>query len=202
MISFPKTDKELKKRISSYKSSLSKEKKNYGYIRDGSGKRYVLFYLYFVLNDLAKSEANYEWYQKEFPDDSGEPVQKLCWAISLHRMGKELAAKQMLGETMLSNLYLLPFIIGETVEEYDIWHASNFDQVDYVNHTPDEVIESIRTDEALWIKSLYESFEFRRIRKRYIAIYHKLLSTRQIEARRKLLEESYSLLDGLQGINR
>lgn len=197
MFSFPKSEKELKKRISSYKSSLDKEKKNYEYISDGSGKRYLLFYLYFVLNDLEKSEAYFEWYQKEFPDDSGEPVQKLCWAISLHRMGKEHAAKQMLGETMLSNLYLLPFIIGETAEEYDIWHASNFDQIDYVNHTPDEVIESIRKGEALWIESLYKSFEFRRIRKRYIEIYHKLLSTRQIEARRKLLEESYSLLDGL-----
>lgn len=202
MFSFPKTERELRKRISSYRSSLSKEKKSYGYISDGTGKRYLLFYLYFVLNDLAKSQSYFNWYQKEFPDDSGEPLQKLCWAISLNRLGRELDAKYMLGQTMLSNLYLLPFTIGEPVEEYDMWHSSNFVQIDYLNHTFDEVIGKITKNEVTWIETLYKSFEFRRIRKRYIEIYHELQNTKEIEARRKLLEESYSLLEGLHAQSR
>ena len=56
MISFPDTEKKLKGRISSYKSALNKEKKHYECLNDEAGKRYSLFSLYFVLNDLKKSE--------------------------------------------------------------------------------------------------------------------------------------------------
>jgi hypothetical protein len=197
MFTFPDTEKKLKSRISSYKSSLNKEKKDYGHINDGSGKRYLLFCLYFVLNNLKKSEGYFEWYKKEFPDDIGEPVQKMCWAISLHRIQKDDEAKYMLGELMLSNLYLIPHLIEQEVQEYDIWHSSNYERIDYIDYIPEKVLESITDNEVLWIRTLYESFEFRRIRKRYIEIYHDLKNTKKIEARKELLNESYSLLDSL-----
>jgi len=70
MFTFPDTEKKLKSRISSYKSAMNKEQKNLGYINDGGGKRYLLFCLYFVLDDLNKSKEYFEWYKNEFPDDS------------------------------------------------------------------------------------------------------------------------------------
>ena len=90
---FPDTEKKLKQRISSYKSSLNKEKRKHGFINDGAGKRYLLFYLYFLLGDLKKSEEYFRWYDSEFSSDAGEPIQMLCWAITLHHMGKEEKAK-------------------------------------------------------------------------------------------------------------
>ncbi len=104
MYSFPNSDEKLKKRISSYKSSFNKEKKIHGYVRDGSGKRYVLFWFYLVLNDLKKSYEYIKWYEKEFPDDIGEPAQKLCWAITLYRLNNIDKAKFMLADLMFSNL--------------------------------------------------------------------------------------------------
>ncbi len=198
MINFPDTEKKLRSKVSSYKSALNKEKKSYGYINDGSGKRYLLFYLYFVLNDLKKSEEYFDWYRKEFSDDVGEPIQKMCWALSLFRMGKTDPAKYMLAELMLSNLYLIPNIIGQEIKEYDIWHSSSDEHIDYVEYVPEEVRENIRQDEILWMKTFYESFEFRRIRKRYIEIYYQLQNTKELEARKGLLNESYSLLDSLR----
>ena len=195
MFSFPDTEKKLRSRISNYKSALNKEKKDYGYINDGSGKRYLLFCLYFVLDDLNKSREYFEWYKKEFPDDVGEPIQKLCWALSLHRMKNNDEAKHMLAELMLSNLYLIPNIIGLDVQKYDIWHSSNFEDIDYVEYIPAEVRESIKESEIQWMDTLYNSFEFRRIRKRYIEIFHELQHTKELEKRKDLLKESYSLLD-------
>jgi len=197
MISFPKTEKMLRAKISSYKSALKSEKKNFGHIHDGGGKRYVLFALYFVLNDLRKSEEYFDWYANEFPDDSGEPIQNLCWALGLNRMGKEKEARRMLADLMLSNLYLIPQLAGENVAQYDIWHASNFEFIDYVKYIPVEVRDSISQEEIEWMKTLYESFAFRRIRKRHIEIYHELLHAHGVEVRRPLVEEAYSLLDSL-----
>lgn len=197
MLNFPETEKKLKSKISSYKSALNKEKNNHGYINDGSGKRYLLFYLYFVLNDLKKSENYFEWYVAEFPDDVGEPIQKLCWALSLHRMGKVGEAKLKLAELMLTNLYIIPKIIGKKVKPYDIWHSSSDTDIDYIDYLSEEVRTSIQQSEIDWMNTLYESFEFRVIRKRYIEIFHELQNVKEISARRKLLDESCKLLNSL-----
>ncbi len=197
MYNFPETEKRLRRRISSYKSSLLKEKKKFGYVNDGAGKRYLLFALYFVLNDLEETRDYIKWYDNEFPDDSGEPIQKLCWALSLRRMGNEMDARKMLAETMLSNLYMIPKLLGQDVNEYDIWHGSNMAHIGYVGYLPKEVAASITEAESQWLRQEHDSPEFRHIRQRYIQIYSKLKSTRDIDKRKRLLSESDSLLDAL-----
>ncbi|MCW7551632.1 hypothetical protein NX722_03020 [Endozoicomonas gorgoniicola] len=198
MVIFPDTEKKLKSKISSYKSSMKKEKKDIGFISDGSGKRYILFSLYFVLNDLDKFEEYVGWYNEEFPDDMGEPIQKLCWSLGLYRANKIVEARFMLAELMLLNLYLIPHVIGENLEhEHDIWHSTNFHYLDYVHDLPKEVKDNIKNSEIEWMRECYNSPDFSRIRKRYIEIYHKLLTVREIEERRVLLKESYSLLSSL-----
>ena len=198
MSNFPDTEKKLRSRISSYKSALNKEKRNHQYINDGGGKRYSLFCLYFVLNDLKKSYDYFEWYKEEFPDDVGEPIQKLCWAISLHRMEKDDEAEYMLAELMLSNLSMIPQTIGRDVIEYNMWHSSSDAFSDYFEYIPEEVLKSIKETEVQWMKGLYDSFELHRIRKRYIEIYHDLKNTKDIESRKKLVNESRSLLNNFK----
>mgnify|MGYP003624756753 CR=1 FL=1 len=197
MFSFPETEQKLKRKISGYKSSFKKEKAKIGFINDGAGKRYILFSLYFVLDDLLKSQEYFDWYEKEFPDDVGEPIQKLCWALSLQRMKKDREAKYMLGNLMLSNLYMIPHILGEDVAKYDMWHSSNYEHLDYLAYLPEEISESLNVTDFNWMKELYYSFEFRRIRERYIGIYNKLDSNLEHEERMQLLGETYTLLEGL-----
>ncbi len=199
MINFPETEKQLKGRISSYKSALNKEKKEYGSINDGAGKRYLLFMLHFVLNDLKKSEKYFEWYEAEFDDDVGEPAQKLCWAISLYRMGKLDKARYALADLMLDNLYIIPKLLGESIKKYDIWHSGSCGDYDYFDYIYDEVLDVISKDDKNWIKEEYDSFVFQRIRQRYIEIFGQLQKTEDMPLRKKLLEESHSLLDQLKG---
>ncbi len=120
MFIFPETEKKLKARISSYRTALNKEKKTHHFINDGSGKRYVLFSLYFLLNDLNKSERFFNWYQEEFPDDAGEPIQQLCWSLSLLRMNKPVEARYRLAKLMLDNLYLIPYVMGQPLSRNTI----------------------------------------------------------------------------------
>lgn len=190
--------KKLKSKISRYKSALNKEKKIHGFINDGAGKRYILFSLYFLLDDLKKSKKYFEWYKAEFDDDSGEPVQKLCWAVSLFRMKHMDEGKYMLADLMLSNLYIIPKVLGLDIKKYDIWHSSSDEFIDYFDYIPNEVLESLSEEDKNWIEESYDSFVFKRIRQRYIEIYHNLLTIKDSEERGQILEESYSLLDQLK----
>ncbi len=198
MYDFPETEKKLRIRIMSYKASLLKEKKKFGYVDDGSGKRYLLFSLYFVLNDLTEAKDYIQWYEKEFPDDTGEPIQKLCWALSLRRMGDQLEAKKMLAETMLSNLYIIPKLLGHEIEEYDMWHSSSDQNIEYFGYLPKEVTDSITEADVQWLRQQYDSHELQHIRQRHIEIYHKLKSTKDIDERKRLISESNSLLNHVQ----
>ena len=197
-MNIPDTEKKIRQRISSYRSAINKEKKQHHYISDGAGKRYVLFCLYYLLGDDKQSEQYFSWYEEEFSDDVGEPIQFLCWTLILCRMGKEDEAKYKLAQLMLSNLYFIPRLLGQEVEKYDMWHSSSDAHIDYFDHLPPEVFEKITTGEKEWISNHYDSFDFTRIRKRYIKIFQSLQHTKKPEERKALLSESYELLVSLK----
>lgn len=106
--------------------------------------------------------------------------------------------KYMLADLMLSNLYILPKVLGLDIKKYDIWHSSSDEFIDYFDYIPNEVLEALSKEDKNWIKESYDSFVFQRIRQRYIEIYHNLLTIKNPEERGKILEESYSLLDQLK----
>jgi len=195
MFAIPDTEKKLRSRISSYKSALTKEKRTFGHINDGDGKRYLLFPLYFVLGDMRRAAQYFDWYATEF-DDVGEPIQKLCWALCLHRLGRE-EARYRLADLMLTNLYLIPHVLGRKVEQLDIWHASSDAEPGYAEYLPDEVQQKITESEITWVAEQYDSTEFVHVRERHIDIYRRLPTVKEIDARRVLLDDADALIDGL-----
>ena len=197
MYDFPQNEKALEKRISSYRNALLKEQKQFGYVNDGAGKRYLLFSLYLVLNNLEQVQYYLSWYENEFSDDVGEPIQMLCWALILKRLGKNAEARKKLAESMLSNLYIIPKVLGKEIAAYDIWHFSSNAEINYFDYMPREVIAALTEAEIQWIYQEYESLDFLRIRERYIEIYHQLQRLNNMEERKMLLAESHNLLDSL-----
>lgn len=197
MLNIPDSEKKIKARISSYKSSLNKELKNHGCISDGSGKRYLLFVLYFALGDLTKFDEYITWYRQTFPDDMGEPIQKLCGALGLHRMAKEPEAQQMLADAMLSNLYILPYLLGERLEEHDIWYASTSEFLDYYKYIPEELIALINEEDLAWIKKLTHSSIFLHMKQQYIEIYQQLKYAKTVKERTALLNKAYKVIEQL-----
>jgi len=198
MYRFPKTEKGFRSRIASYRAAMQKERRTYGGISDGSGKRYVLFWLHFLLNDLKAAKTYFRWYEKQFEDDVGEPIQKLCWAVSLYRMGDQKKSKYVLADLMLSNLYFIPSVIGAEIDRQDIWHASSDAEPHYADEIPTEILNAVTAAERSWIAELHDSLEFRRYRKRHVEIYRELANTRGVEKRTPLVREAGALLDQLK----
>jgi len=198
-MTFPETDKKIRQRISSYKSAMNKEKKTHGSIHDGSGKRYLIFWFYFVLNDLKKAADYYDWYSTHFPEDVGEPCQKICWATLLFRMGEKEEAKFQLADAMLSNLYMIPFLLEPEAEHppIDTQQSLPWTDQEYLEEIPETVIKAFTPEDLNWIKSCYNSSIFQTIRNRHVEIFNEIKNIDSTEERMALLEEDHSLLDML-----
>lgn len=191
----PKTARGLENQIDRIKAELKAEEKEHGAISDNKGNRYYLFYLHFLLDDKKRSKAYVKWYCEQFPDDMGEPFQLLCWALIAHRNGDD-NTDHLLARAMLSNLYLLPRLIGRPLARTGIWHAITFAEPEYVDTIPPQILEAITDEEIQWIAQKHDSPLFIRLRERYIEIQTELKTIPVGPERAKLVEESYHLTDG------
>jgi len=71
-------------------------------------------------------------------------------------MGKLDQAEYRLADFMLSNLYVIPKILGLDIKEYDIWHSSSNMSIDYFDYFPNEVLEALTKEDKNWIEELYQ----------------------------------------------
>lgn len=191
----PSTDsRKVRARLRRYERKLRDEKKQWGDYRDGAGHRYDIGPLYMVLGDDEAALAAFRWFEKEFPDDAGEPGHALCWSLALHRSGDEAGAARKLRQTMLSNLYLLPHLLGAPMAKLDIWHSSNFKAPEYVASIPEPYLRLWSEEEREWAAKLRDSLEFTSVRARDIEIGAALGNLRPGPERSRLVREMRELM--------
>ncbi|MBM3282740.1 hypothetical protein FJY90_00665 [Candidatus Gottesmanbacteria bacterium] len=195
MDKFPKEKNKIRARIRRYERELRKEKELADFIHDGGGKRYLLGPLYMLLGDNSEALKSFGWFEKIFPDDTGEPSQYLCWTLALYKSGDKEAAKSKLIQTMLKNLYLIPRLLGIKQEILDIWHSSNWDEKEYSESILPEIFELWTDEEKEWVMEVYNDQEVEKIRTRYIKIY-KQLKTEPVGVKRTKLVMEASRMEG------
>ena len=190
----PQTEEQkIRSRLRAYERKLEQEKKKFGHYRDGGGRRYLVGPHYMLLDDNEGALAAFEWFGKEFPDDVGEPGHFLCWSLALHRAGNEIGAAKKLRQTMFSNLYLVPRLLGSPVAELDIWHGSSDAEPSYAEHIHEPYLQLWTELERDWADGLYRSPGFQSARERFIEIARALDTTRPGPERSRLVEEMHKL---------
>ncbi|MBI5032942.1 MAG: hypothetical protein HZB51_20670 [Chloroflexi bacterium] len=199
MYPFPNEPKKIIERIKRYERELRKEAERFGHISDDAGKRYLLGPLYLLVNDLKGAVTSFEWYARTFPDDMGEPFHYLCWALALYRSGDLVGASRRLRQAMLSNLYLLPHLLGIEQPKLNIRHGSNVDQKEYLQYLPHEFIELWDTKALQWARETFTSPESSRMRNRFIEIGRQLLNEPVGPNRKQLVAEEFELRRGQIG---
>lgn len=183
----------IRSRLRSYERKHQQEKSTFGCYHDGAGKRYQIAPHYMLLGDNEGALAAFEWFAQEFDDDVGTPDHLLCWSLALHRAGNEIGAAKKLRQAMLSNLYLVPHLLGEPIAELDIWHGSSDTEPSYVHHILGLYLELWTDEEREWASGLYESAGFRSARERYIEIRRLLNTTPPGAERNRLVAEMREL---------
>lgn len=94
-------------------------------------------------------------------------------------------------------LFCSPITSVEGDLTVDIWHFSSDGDMDYFEYMSRDVITALTEPERQWVSLEYESLVLMRIRERYIEIYHQLQGLKNMDERKMLLEESHTLLNGL-----
>jgi hypothetical protein len=193
MYHFPQDPKKIRTRIRDDERALRREQERFGFIRDGAGKRDMLGPLYVLMDDMEGALRSFAWFAQTFPDDRGEPWHFLCWTFALYRTGQMEQAAATLCQTMLSNLYLIPRLLGLDQAVIDMWHPSNLSEKSYGDSLPGELCAVWEPSALQWVYSLYHNESMRRVRERYIAIYTELKEEPPGPKRSRLVEEASEL---------
>jgi hypothetical protein len=189
---YPTDPRRIRQRIRRYERALKKELED-GYGGGGYGKRFLLGPLYMLMDDVDGALASFDWYQAAYPDDGGEPYQYLTWALALFRGGRRQEAFNKLYQTMLENLYLVPFLLGRNPQPLDIWHGSNFEWIEYAFELPQELLD-LWDDVALqWARDVSEHPAVVEKVARYVAIHRELESEPRGPRRAALVDEAFAL---------
>jgi hypothetical protein len=183
----------IRARLRRYERQLRAEKSRTGNFDDGAGLRFLVGPLYLLLGDLEGATKSYAWFEKQFPDDGGEPGNDLCWALVLYRIGSLEAAARKLRQAMLRNLYLLPQLLGIPHKPLAIWHGSNWAEAGYLACIPPEYWELWDAAALGWARRLYESEAFQKAESRFIAIYKELRTLPPGPRRSALVHEAHHL---------
>ena len=150
---FPTDPKRIRERIRRYERALKRELEG-GYGGDGYGKRYLLGPLYMLMGDVEGALASFDWYEDTYPGDGGDPYQYLTWALALFRGDRRQEAFNKLYQTMLENLYLVPFLLGSNPQPLHIWHGSNLKWIEYALEVPQELLNLWDDDALQWARDV------------------------------------------------
>ncbi len=192
MYHLPTDPKKIKQRIRRYERSLRKDGSIHG-LGDGYGKRFLLGPLYLMLGNVQDTLDHYKWYQNTYPNDLGYALHLLCWAITLHRHGDNEEAEKKIINTMLSNIFFIPYILGQEIPSLDSWEDRYYNELMEIEYFPHEVLEFTTSEEMEWIKALHNSPKITTIREKFIEIDDQLENLPRGEKRTKLCRELYKI---------
>ena len=146
-----------------------------------------------LMGDVDGALTSFDWYEEAYPDDGGEPYQYLTWALALFRGGRRQEAVNKLYQTMLENLYLVPFLLGRNPQRLDIWHGSNLGWIEYAVEIPQELLSLWDGAALQWAREVSENPVVIEKVARYVAIHRELKSEPRGPRRTALVNESYAL---------
>ena len=188
--------KKIKATIARYRRILNNEWKEHHFISDGAGKRFMIGPLYLRIDDTKGAMAHYQWFEKMFDDDSGEPFHRMGWTLSLHRHGDDPGAERMLLIAMLTNLYLFPLLFGDDPEIEEGRYGSNRTELAYITEAPKWMLNLWTEEELRWARDLYYGDQAVKIRERYVTIHQFLELERPGKKRSALVDEVSKLERG------
>jgi hypothetical protein len=187
------TEKEIEKikySIKVYRARLAGEKKRFGGYFDNGGVRYIIPELYIQLADYKGALSYFNWFEKEFPDDSGSPFFDLLWSFTYFKNKREKDAIRLAYKMAFSNIYVIDLLCKNTVNIND---ASSPDDFGYANELVEWCEKILTRDFKEWICRLNETEEYKANMNKFISI-QKLINDESLsESRSDLLNESRKL---------
>jgi hypothetical protein len=186
----------IKNKISKIKKGLAADKKHWGgYYHDGGGLRYMPPELYIKIQDYTGSLRYFNWFDKNFPEDSGFPTFLFEWAITLFKTKRLKLAENKVKHTFYSNTYLLDKFLDKELLQFNKSEDSNWQYEQLI----DDFIYSKNHEDmkefAEWLNTYIKSEDFLAFANEFIEIKSKLKDEPVGEKRSYLVKKEYELLE-------
>ena len=195
----PKQAERIKNKIKKIKTALAADKKRWGgFYDDSRGLRYIPPQLYIELNDFTGGLRYLNWFNKNFPDDSGYPDFLFEWTIVLFKTGRLKDAEKKAFETFCSNTYLFDIFFSRPVYAIEKWEGSNLEKLEFANHTfrYNSKQENL-TDFSEWLDKCIASEKFLQLSNKLLDIQKRLQTEKDTETRHYLLQHERQLINEL-----
>lgn len=196
------TDKQIeriKKKIKKIKQALIADKKHWGgHYHDGGGLRYMQPELYLKIQDYTGSLRYFNWFNKNFPDDSGYPIFLFEWAVTLFKTKRIKLAENKVIEVFCSNTYLLDKFSGKELLIFDKLEGSNWEQTELIERLKYSKEQIEFQDFAKWLGVFMKSKNFCDFTNLYIELAKKLKNEPVGEARNNLVKKMNKLLEQIR----
>ena len=152
-------------KIAKIKKALAADKKRWGgFYDDSRGLRYLVPELYLKIQDYSGALRYFNWFNKNFPEDSGYPVFLFEWAITLFKKGKIKAAKSKIIETDLANVWIIPTFLQVENSRQPSKTFSSWETRDVAEGMGYSTTDAELSDFAEWLSDFVSSAEFSGLR--------------------------------------
>lgn len=191
----PKQEERIRKKIKKIKAALAADKKRWGgFHHDGQGLRYAPPRLYIQLSDFSNGLRYLNWFNKNFPDDSGYPDFLFEWTVILFKTGRLKEAEKKAFQTFTRNTYLFDKYFGRPINKLDKWEGSNLEVAEFATDFFDYTYKQDNlSDFSGWLDKLTKSEKFIALTNKYIAINLKLKNEHDFETRSYLVKQADQL---------
>ena len=187
------TDKQIervKAKIEKYKKALVADKKYWGgQYHDGQGIRYIIPEQFIKINDYKGGLRYLNWFNKNFPDDSGYPIFLFEWTFILFKCDRLIEAENKAHQTFFSNTYLFDKFLGKPPLLFDKNESSNWEFESLVNGFPYSSLDKEFIEFASWTENVLSSRTFLDKANEFIEIERKLKTEPVGQKRTKLVNQ-------------
>jgi hypothetical protein len=174
------TDKQIervKAKIEKYKKALAADKKYWGgQYHDGQGIRYIIPEQFIKINDYKGGQRYLNWFDKNFPEDSGYPIFLFEWTFILFKCDKLIEAEKKVYQTFFSNTYLFDKFLGKEPLQLDKNESSNWEYESLVDGFPYSSFDTEFIEFANWTENVLSSREFLDKANEFVEIERKLIT--------------------------
>jgi len=192
MSTWPTTRSGIRARITTYRRSLAREAGTAGGFGDGYGKRYWLFMLYFLLREDTAARSYMDWYRATFPDDCGEAMSSLCWALLLFRLHRPDEARYRFIQAMECSIPVVATIADDYRGPYGVWN----EELPFAHQVDQQIVAAMTEEERTWIRQLWRDSAIRTVCERRVAYERALPLERDPAVRERLVTDHRAFVMG------
>lgn len=191
----PKQQERIKNKIKKIKAALAADKKYWGGdYHDGQGLRYLPPQFYIQLSDFSGGLRYFNWFNKNFPDDSCYPDFLFEWTIILFKRDRKKEAEKKAFETFCSSKYLFDNFFGRQVIKFEKGEGSYLQTYDFINNQFDYNSQQDNLiDFSEWLAEVIATEKFILLSEKYLNTQQRLATENDTETRHYLIQHQQQL---------